>query len=333
MAGDPSSQSSGADAKELLLQDFRYFTDSFWKNEQIGETRVNWLIGLVTAAGAGLASLASKQPRVENLRTIAAVAIAALLVFGLVTLLRVLKRNEATDTYKHALDASRQMFKDYFDGKQILGQYAPFPKIKSRKGGGLAHNVAAINGLLAAALAGTLLTSAPFALVAGAVAFLAALFLQITYIRDREKSFHSELYASDATHAGGIVFRREQSTVQYLLVGPKKEVAGQWVLPKGHMKPEIGESHLETAAREVWEETGVIARPIYWVGTNTFSTEAEKIVCKYYLMEASHQTSSRETRRKEWFSFDDAFGLLTHKENKVLLQQAEWRRLKEGLPS
>lgn len=52
-------------AKDLLLQVFRYLTDSLWKNEQTGETRVNGFIGLVAAVLAGLAALSGSDPGVR----------------------------------------------------------------------------------------------------------------------------------------------------------------------------------------------------------------------------------------------------------------------------
>jgi ADP-ribose pyrophosphatase YjhB (NUDIX family) len=48
-------------ARELLLEDYRYLSDSFWKNEQVGETRVNWFIGIVTAVCGGLLAMTSSQ--------------------------------------------------------------------------------------------------------------------------------------------------------------------------------------------------------------------------------------------------------------------------------
>ena len=44
--------------KDLLLADYKYFGESFWKNEEIGETRVRFFITLVTAVLAALAALA-----------------------------------------------------------------------------------------------------------------------------------------------------------------------------------------------------------------------------------------------------------------------------------
>ena len=60
---------------------------------------------------------------------------------------------------------------------------------------------------------------------------------------------------------GGVVYRLRNGQVEVLLVGRSR--AGLWALPKG--TPEPGETHEQTALREVQEETGVrgtIVRPI-----------------------------------------------------------------------
>jgi len=51
---------------------------------------------------------------------------------------------------------------------------------------------------------------------------------------------------------GVIVFYRFPRSVKYLIIKHKK---GHWAFPKGH--PEKGETKLETALRELEEETGV----------------------------------------------------------------------------
>ncbi len=54
---------------------------------------------------------------------------------------------------------------------------------------------------------------------------------------------------------GAVVFTRENGQILYLLIRNKN---GSWGFPKGHM--EAGERELETAAREIWEETGLRVR-------------------------------------------------------------------------
>lgn len=52
--------------------------------------------------------------------------------------------------------------------------------------------------------------------------------------------------------AGGVVFRRENKKVKYLLI---KDSYGRWSFPKGNIEP--SESVKEAALREISEETGL----------------------------------------------------------------------------
>ncbi len=337
---DPNQ--SKEDAKDLLLEDYRYFTDSYWKNEQTGETRVNWFIGIVTAAAGGLVGLTSAQhrPRGEPLRLIFVASLFALLAFGIITLFRMMKRNIVTDGYKRATDVIREMFSDHFDGAHILLHYYPFGKRKKQSGkrvtrrlGGLAHTVLTINSLLVAGLAAALAfpldsdalsrrLSSTYG--AAAVAFVLAFAGQFFLVRRTDKRSRLKLRARDATHAGGVVYRFQDAAPQYLLVGPKKEVANKWIFPKGHIDP--GEDSGTTAMREVREETGVLARLICLAGKDEFKAGNEKVIAKYYLMEYFSEVEPEESRRIGWFDFDEALTLLTHSENKYLLQEAERKR-------
>jgi 8-oxo-dGTP pyrophosphatase MutT (NUDIX family) len=175
-------------ARELLLADHAYLTEAFLKNEEIGETRVNWLIGIVTGAAGGLTALITKgELPPATLRLVVIGSLFSLLAFGLVTLFRIITRNMASDGYKHDLDKVRQLFSDRFDSENVLTNYHPFgpsptrekqttskeqtqekkttndkqpekPMLEDhgakslRKFGGLAHTVAAINALLAGGL-------------------------------------------------------------------------------------------------------------------------------------------------------------------------------------
>ena len=178
---DPE-QSRGA-VKELLLEDYRHATESLWKNEQIGETRVNWFIGIVTAAAGGLIGLTTAEPRPhgEPLRLIFVATLFALFAFGIMTLLRIMKRNEKTDGYKKDSDRVRRMFREHFDSEGILSAYAPFGSEgdkKRRSLGGLAHTVLTINSLLLAGIVAAFV----FPFGGGLTPDAAAAWLRWTYI-------------------------------------------------------------------------------------------------------------------------------------------------------
>jgi 8-oxo-dGTP pyrophosphatase MutT (NUDIX family) len=328
--------------RELLLQDYRYLSDSFWKNEQTGETRVNWFIGIVTAAGGGLFGLTSAEhrPHGEPLRLIFVASLFALLAFGVITLFRIVKRNIVTDGYKRGMDVIREAFVDHFDGEHVLLQYHPLGRKKkgaqkgvSRRLGGLTHSVLTINSLLIAGLAAV--AAYPFhdgpasrqllrTYLAATAVFVLAFAVQFFWVRRVDRESRLKLRAGDATHAGGIVYRLQAGKPQYLLVGPKKEIAEEWIFPKGHI--DRGEEPPEAAVREVREETGVLARVVCLAGRDQFKVNGERVVAKYYLMERFSMTKPEESRRCAWLEYETALVVLTHCENKYLLQEAERKR-------
>lgn len=134
--------------------------------------------------------------------------------------------------------------------------------------------------------------------------------------------------SQQATHAGGIVFRTSSGSVEYLLVGPHKEVAGEWLLAKGHI--DEGEEALEAAVREVREETGFTGRVLGLVGSDEFEWKNMKVITDYYLIEALAEVEPEESRRLGWFSFAKALETITHSANRTLLEDAE--RIRQHYP-
>src|SRR5262249_6167075 len=123
--------------------------------------------------------------------------------------------------------------------------------------------------------------------------------------------------ANAVTHAGGIVFRRKNEAVTYLLVTAKN--AEEWVLPKGHV--EEGEGPEETALREVMEETGVAARPCGRISRHfTFSAKGEIVTVAFFLMELVREGQTREKRRKDWLPIHRALERATHEETRAALK-------------
>ncbi len=56
---------------------------------------------------------------------------------------------------------------------------------------------------------------------------------------------------------GAVVFRTVGAEIEILLIRHKN--GGHWAFPKGHV--ENGETEVETARREIWEETGLCVEP------------------------------------------------------------------------
>jgi len=95
-------------------------------------------------------------------------------------------------------------------------------------------------------------------------------------------------------------------------------------LPKGKLKK--GEDDAQAAVREVYEETGVRAKIEKLAGTTRYLVGSAPKVVKYYLMKAENgdsQHSSPKDRREveavEWLFPVQAIRLLTHHEDRVLI--------------
>tara|TARA_Y100000588_G_scaffold127875_1_gene140107 strand:- start:625 stop:1041 length:417 start_codon:yes stop_codon:yes gene_type:complete len=130
------------------------------------------------------------------------------------------------------------------------------------------------------------------------------------------------------TSAGGIVYRKDSSTIFIAVCGRKKPKT--FNLPKG--TPNIGESIEETAIREVTEETGLEVRTIqyidsvsYWV-TNHPDYQGQRLHKKvyYYLMEPTGGDFSKhdeEFDTVEWVDSAIIPDILTHKNEVEIVQK------------
>jgi ADP-ribose pyrophosphatase YjhB (NUDIX family) len=344
-----SSDSLKADARNFLLEEYRALSTAMVHNEAVGETRVNWFIGLVTAVGGGLAALA-KTGYAEPLMISG--SLAALLLFGVVTLARLMKRNRTTDGFKKDLGDIRQRFKHHFDPAHVLVGHKPFGARAHRafRGfGGLTHTIVTINSLLAAGVAAGLGVAAhrwcleesrclwensflwasahPLAGVlpwaSAFAAFAVAVVVQETWVWLEEKRTKVELGATPYTHAGGVVFRSATET-EYLLVRPSKRQGDEWVLPKGHIKKH--ETSAEAARREVAEETGVTAGIVQPLGVISFVANQERVHALFFLMEFLEEDKARKEkpgREHRWFALDAALHQSIHPQTKELLQLAD----------
>ena len=85
-----------------------------------------------------------------------------------------------------------------------------------------------------------------------------------------------------STHAGGVVYRMKDATLELLLVSSRYDKS-IWVLPKGHIEP--GEASDETAVREVFEEAGVTARVVEFLFTSQQVVRGASQQIEYYLLE------------------------------------------------
>jgi hypothetical protein len=172
----------------FLLVEYEHFADSFWRTEELGEKRLNFFISLLTAAAAGLVILATSEKSgfsTSQVQWVTFATGAALLLFGVSTLLRMLRRNDVADQYKDALGLIRKSFSSRYG----LEDYEPFEKLKRKLfTGGLAQTAALLNSMLVGAItaiAFLFTMSAGWLAVTAFCAFLLALAIQFAYIGRR----------------------------------------------------------------------------------------------------------------------------------------------------
>ena len=129
----------------------------------------------------------------------------------------------------------------------------------------------------------------------------------------------------EAVSCGGIVIYRGKILTLYKSYRNKYE---GWVLPKGTVEP--GETHEQTAVREVYEESGVHGTIIKYVGKSQYSFSipedtVEKEV-HWYLMASSGYYS--RPQREEYFvdsgyyKYHEAYHLLKFSNERQILEKA-----------
>lgn len=124
----------------------------------------------------------------------------------------------------------------------------------------------------------------------------------------------------------------ENGVEQFLLV---QHQAGHWSFPKGHA--EAGESAIETACRELKEETGI--RKFELMGTQSFREQyqilkkkqaIDKTVTYFVAQVRSPKVTCQadEIRNYAWLPFQEALAQITFEPSKQILRQV-WQYLRE----
>lgn len=135
--------------------------------------------------------------------------------------------------------------------------------------------------------------------------------------------------------AGGVVYKKENG--QTLILVSQHSYHHGWVFPKGLIGDRVeGEKKIDTAVREVKEETGIDAEIVqelasisYWY---VYEGEKRKKTVYYYIMKAlGGDFSERDTEMEdvEWLLIDKVDERLSYKSDKKVFKQA--RPLIEGL--
>lgn len=123
---------------------------------------------------------------------------------------------------------------------------------------------------------------------------------------------------------GAVVFTRINNNIMYLLIKNREGIYG---FPKGHV--EDGESEIQTAIREVFEEVGIRVELI-----NGFRTEDEYLIPQkentikkivYFLGEYNNQEfnyQKEELSNAELIDYETALALFLFESSKRILKEA-----------
>ena len=134
----------------------------------------------------------------------------------------------------------------------------------------------------------------------------------------------------EATSCGGVVLFRGKILLLYKNFKNKYE---GWVLPKGTV--ESGEEFKDTALREVFEETGVRASIVKYVGSSDYTFNVpddtvEKEVHWYLMMAESYYSKPQREENfvdSGYYKFHEAYHLLKFANEKQILEKAYYEYL------
>jgi len=100
---------------QFLLAELGHFEQSLLQNEQMGEGRFRFFLTLITATIAGLVALHTATGEIlrkQEIQPIVIFALILLLLFGVLTYLRMLQRDRVSEGYKQDLKYIRHLLRD-----------------------------------------------------------------------------------------------------------------------------------------------------------------------------------------------------------------------------
>jgi len=122
---------------------------------------------------------------------------------------------------------------------------------------------------------------------------------------------------------GAVIYRKIQGRVVFLLL--KHTNGNHWSLAKGHV--EAGESEVQTALREIDEETGlsVKLKPGFREAIRYSPSEGVEKTVVFFLAKARSKhpkLQKSEILNGVWLELDDALKLISHKDTAEVLRRA-----------
>jgi len=142
--------------------------------------------------------------------------------------------------------------------------------------------------------------------------------------------------------AGGVVVRQENGQWLVALLKTEHKRGQVWVLPKGHVEPEEGETVSEAAMREVAEEAGITSLSLKsQLGVTKYSFQAENALVKkkvhYFLMATNQRKLTPQAEEglidAAWAPIDKAIELLAYDTDQEIVARARQKLLGHRPPS
>ena len=123
---------------------------------------------------------------------------------------------------------------------------------------------------------------------------------------------------------GAIVYRKSHGNTEILLI--KHVNSGHWSFPKGHVEGE--ETEIETALREIKEETGidVIIDPSFRETVSYSPRKDTQKVVVYFIGKAKNfefVPQEEEIAQVRWVDIGHATSILTYENDKTIVNKAK----------
>ena len=122
---------------------------------------------------------------------------------------------------------------------------------------------------------------------------------------------------------GAIVYRRFHGNIEILLI--KHINSGHWSFPKGHVEGD--ETELETARREIKEETGldvILDQTFRETGSYSPKRDTQKVVVYFLALARNYDYVPQEEEIAEirWVDIARATHMLTYENDKTIVNKA-----------
>lgn len=130
--------------------------------------------------------------------------------------------------------------------------------------------------------------------------------------------------------AGGLVISESNPSLIALISHRNRGGGLDWVIPKGHV--ELGENYLQTAVREIREETGIESKILEKIGEISYSFKIgpkriKKTVHHYLLQQIggslnAYSDPTGEVVDVQWFDMGTLEDVLAHENERKIAQRA-----------